>query len=103
MNFRWVQQQSHIKLIFRRDFNLTSLLSSLNINHKSEVLFLKDKFQYHYRFYDDSSSKVLLGKFRNKVNLSELKRNHEDKKLIHFGNIFSNQKIVKELPEDIKF
>ena len=97
-----VQQQSYIKLIYRRDFNLNSLLSLLNINER-EVIFLKDKFQYHYRFYDNSSSTVSLDKFRDKVNLSELKRNYEDKKLIHFGNIFSNRRIVKELPEDIKF
>src|SRR6266498_1987801 len=52
MDMRWIK--NHIKITYRREFNLTFLLDSLNITHENQYIFLKDSVDYHYRFYDNS-------------------------------------------------
>ncbi|CAI2183989.1 14573_t:CDS:2 [Funneliformis geosporum] len=96
-DMRWIRER--IKIIHRSDFNLSSLLNSLSITNEKEFLFLKDKHIYQHKFYDDSDSKIPLNKYHMRINLSNLKEDHNNKKLIHFGSLFSALRIVKELPE----
>ncbi|CAG8603215.1 6352_t:CDS:1, partial [Scutellospora calospora] len=100
MDFTFLRQ--HINYIHRQDFNLNHLLDSLHIYNSIEVYNVTDdKSTYQQRYYDDPTSTSKLGKFHERVNLIDLYKRPE--KLLHFGTLFSSDKIVRQLPESIKF
>ncbi|CAG8795433.1 10853_t:CDS:1, partial [Dentiscutata erythropus] len=99
LDFAFLKQ--HIKYIHRQDFNLKYLLESLQIHHDKEVYNVtSDQAQYQQRYYDDPTSTIKLGKFKERVNLIDLSKRTE--KLLHFGSVFSSIRIVRELPESKK-
>ncbi|CAG8519996.1 4320_t:CDS:2 [Dentiscutata erythropus] len=94
--------KEHIKYIHRQDFDFNYLLKSLHINNSSDVYNVtKDKNQFQQRYYDDPTSTIELRKFKERVNLIDLGK--RPKKLIHFGSLFSSNRIVRQLSESIEF
>ncbi|CAG8790815.1 12868_t:CDS:1, partial [Dentiscutata erythropus] len=94
--------KNNIKYIHRQDFNYSHLLESLNIYSSSEAYNVtKDENQYQQRYYDDATSTIELFRFKERVNLIDLRKRTE--KLIHFGSLFSSNRTVRQLPESIEF
>ncbi|CAG8800550.1 13689_t:CDS:1, partial [Dentiscutata erythropus] len=97
MDFTFVKQ--NIKYIHRQDFNFTQLIESLHINNNAEVYKIINSRQQQY--YDDPTSTTELGYLQERVNLIDLKNRNE--KLLHFGSLFAEVKIIAQLPENQKF
>ncbi|KAF0537724.1 ciga protein [Gigaspora margarita] len=94
--------KDHIKYIHRQDFDFKYLLESLHIYNDLEVYNVtNDEDRYQQRYYDDPTSTIELDKFKERVNLIDLSKKSE--KLLHFGSVFSSFRIVRQLPESIKF
>ncbi|CAG8755057.1 6485_t:CDS:1, partial [Racocetra fulgida] len=92
----------NIKYICRQDFDFKYLLASLNIDNSTGVYNVtRDEDRYQQRYYDDATSTIELGKFKERVNLIDLSKRSE--KLISFGSVFSTVRIVRQLPESIEF
>ncbi|CAG8748763.1 21795_t:CDS:1 [Dentiscutata erythropus] len=100
IDFSFVRR--HIKYIHRRDFNFKHLVESLNIDPNTEVYNVSsDEYPYQVRYYDSSESKAELGKYKKRVNLITLSK--KPQKLMHFGNVFSSTRIIKELQKSKNF
>ncbi|KAF0545732.1 ciga protein [Gigaspora margarita] len=94
--------KDHIKYIYRQDFDYKHLLELLNIYNSLEVYNVtNDENRYQQRYYDDPTSTIELDKFKEQVNLIDLSKRTE--KLLHFGSVFSKERIVRQLPESIEF
>lgn len=58
-----------------------------------DVFYLNDESLYQYRYYDSIKDNEPLAKFANRVDLSQLKEESEDFKLLHVGSLFGTSRI----------
>ncbi|CAG8573448.1 19281_t:CDS:1 [Gigaspora rosea] len=93
MDFTFLNQ--NIKYIYRHDFNYTHLIESLNIKNENEVYNITNNRE-QYCDYSVSTRNVF-----NCINLANFSKRQE--KLLHFGSLFSSQKILATLPKNANF
>ncbi|KAF0473289.1 ciga protein [Gigaspora margarita] len=93
MDFTFLNQ--NIKYTYRQDFNYSHLIESLHIKNDNEV----HNITYDREQYCDYS--LSTKNAFDCVNLVELSKRPE--KLLHFGSLFSDLKIIAKLPKNANF
>ncbi|CAG8637680.1 15661_t:CDS:2 [Racocetra persica] len=80
-------------------YNWEELMDFTFLKHNIKYIYHED--QYQQRYYDNATSTIELGIFKERVNLIDLSKRSE--KLISFGSVFSSTRIVRQLSESIEF
>ncbi|CAG8493201.1 8286_t:CDS:1 [Paraglomus occultum] len=100
IDLSWVEK--NVRIMKRPDFVWKNLMKSLNIkNEAKEVYIVPDNARYYYKYYDSQTSYVPLGKYQQKLDLSDLASRTE--KLIQFNTLFGSGRIALIEDENISF
>lgn len=91
VDMQHVQTDLHQPLIDRWDESEAWLVNKLHINRAQDVHALKETDLYQYRFYDSLADTEPLGKFRQRVDISDLR--NIDAKLLHVGSLFGTSRL----------